>query len=145
MTVRQQIVDAIVARFQSILIANGYSADIGNKVHEWKTVDLDPVKLPALLLRDTTDTMPTEGIGDRRHHELAIETRLVFSGKTSAADARQMIGDVAKALGIDPTWGGLAYQTLLNSADIDMEHYDRLFCVAQVDFTVLYRTKLWTL
>lgn len=136
--IRQQIIDALETRMNTI-------ADI-KKVLVWRASDLSPSELPAILIRDTVDTMPADGVGaGRLDHDLEISITAMFSGSTSAADAREMISDIIAAIGTDPTFGALAFDTILQSADLDLDDSAQLIAAAQINITIRYRSALWSI
>ena len=135
---RQQIVDALEERMQDI--SGVTTAEV------WRTIALEARDLPAIVVRDGLDQMPSDGVSAaRRDHELAVEIELYFSGSTSAADARDMVASVVAAIGTDKTFGDLAFDTIIASADINMETADRVYASAQIELSIRYRTELWSI
>ena len=136
--IRQQIIDALETRMGAITTIE--------KVAVWKASDLAPTDLPAILIRDTVDNMPVDGVGaGRLDHDLAVEITAMFSGNTSATDAREMIASIVAAIGTDPTFSGLAFDTILISADLDLEDSAQLIAAAQISLTIRYRSGMWSI
>ena len=136
--IRQQIIDALETRMNTI-------ADI-ETVKVWRVSDLAPAELPALLIRDTLDNMPADGVGaGRLDHDLEITITAMFAGTTSDSAAREMISDIVSAIGTDPTFGTLAYDTILQSADLDLEDSAQLIAAAQINLTIRYRSDMWSI
>ncbi len=138
MNIRQQIIDALETRLNTI---SGIE-----KVVVWRASDLAPAELPAILIRDTLDTMPADGVGAGRiDHDLDVDITAMFSGTTSATDAREMIADIVAAIGTDPTFSGLAFDTVLVSADLDLEDSAQLVAAAQINIIIRYRSSMWSI
>lgn len=135
---RQQIVDAIETRFSALPSIE--------KVAVWRASSLPVDQLPAVLIRDTVDTMPTDGIGTgRRDHDLQVEITCMFSGSTSVADARELAAELVTSIGTDPTWSALAFDTILTSVDLNLEDANQLISAAQIEISIRYRTELWSI
>jgi hypothetical protein len=135
---RQSIMSAVEIRMGGI-------ATFGSNVYIWRKSDLPLDQLPLLNIMDSVDSMPSDGIGNRRDHDLSVDLEAYFSGSTSAAAARQIIADIVAAIGTDKTWGGLAYDTLIDTAEIRLEEMGKVLSAAQVNITIRYRSELWTI
>lgn len=136
--IRQQIVTAISQRLVSV-------GDI-KTVTVWRIADLQSSDLPAIIVRDTVDDMPADGVGNgRRDHRLNIEIEIIYSGVASAESVREGISLVLQALGADPTLGGLAYDMVPASASMDIADAAMQHSAAQMVVTVFYRSSLWTI
>ena len=143
-TIRQQIVDALDARLQTITIANGYSADLG--VYEWLVTPLEEEDLPAVIFRDTVDDIDTDEIGQRRKHDLAVTLDIAASSTASADAVRELMRDVLTAIGTDKTFGGLAYNTEPLSASLEVSEADQRLSGGQIELEIKYYTAtLWTI
>lgn len=139
MTKRQEIVDAIKSRLQSIRVANGYGTDLGAHVFEWKVTAFADSELPGVCFRDTEQTV-AELTGGFRNVSLTIEFILgAASGATTAGMVRQGIGDVVRAIDSDPTWGGLAWDTAIQTDEMFMDHDGKLTGLAKVVAVVKYQ------
>lgn len=139
-TVRQQIMDAIDTRLQTILIANGYKTNAGQKVFPWKEYGLGSTKLPALTFRDVDDDPDQETIGNV-DNILTVEVQaLTTQSATSDEVAREMLADVIVAVGADETWGDLAEFTLLPSSPMAVEQLEKKIFGAQIILVIEYRT-----
>lgn len=135
---RQTIIDAVKTRLAAI---SGIQT-----VAIWRASDLAPSELPALIIRDTVDQMPSDGIGSgRRDHDLTVEILALFAGNTAAASARDMVADIVAAIGTDPTWSGSAYDSILESAELDLDDAAQLIASAQISLTIRYRTAMWSI
>lgn len=141
---RQQIVNAIDARFKTITTANGYVTNIGNRVACWETVDLSRLETMMLLYRDRLADI-LDSPHDRSDHRLGFEANIVAkAGALTADEVRAMINDVSKSLGVDYTLGGLAISTRVISHEVDdIEQLGKIVGGGTVRFEVLYRTALF--
>lgn len=116
-TIRQQIVDAVVARLQTITTNNGYQTNIGAEVSEWPIAyeQEDLVALPSKAALGVFDLVnsATEDKSDSRlmQNELPLQVRIYHVKAATPAELRTMIGDVMNALSVDKRWGGLAWHT----------------------------------
>lgn len=146
---RQQIVDAVKARFVGITVANGYQTDIGAKQTEWhpgpKGADPEADELPGHDIRDEVERTIIED-KNRGVYERALEITVVAEVKEpapGAALARKALEDLIKAVGVDPTWGGLARRTLPVEDDITVDELGQQVGAARLVFTVEYSRSPW--
>ena len=140
MTRRQEIVDAIKARLQTLQVANGYGTELGLHVFEWKVTAFADSELPGVAFRDTEQTV-AELTGGFRNVSLTVEFILgAASGAATASVVRQGIGDVVRCIDTDPTWGGLAWDTAIQSDEMFMDHDGKLTGLAKVTAVVKYQT-----
>lgn len=144
MTVRQQIIDALEARLQAISIAGGYRTDIGARVFEWRSTDLQKKDLPAILYRDGSAPVDN-GVADFLGHQLQVDIQIITQGATAPADLREMVADVLQAIGVDATWGGLARNTLLTQVDMEIEQADKILGGASIALEIHYDTNDWSI
>lgn len=146
---RQQIVNAIKARLAGITTANGYQTDIGLKQTEWnpgpKGADPEADELPGHDIRDEVEaaevTNKNSGTFDRAL-EIVVIAELKEAGP-GAGEARQALEDLIKAVGIDPTWGGLARRTLPVEEDINVDELGQRIGAARLKFKVEYSRRPW--
>ena len=136
---RQEIVDAIKARLQTIQVANGYDTDLGLHVFEWKVTAFADSELPGVCFRDTEQTV-AELTGGYRNISLTVEFILgAASGTSTPGIVRQGIGDVVRCIDTDPTWGGLAWDSAIQSDEMFMDHDGKLTGLAKVTTIVKYQ------
>ncbi len=115
MSKRQTIVDAILTRSATMIVANGYQTNIGAKTREWHVTSLDNAQLDTLIIRDLDDVKRRDPNGENSSkHTWAL--RVLFDAVLTPADgnpakARKAIADIKKMIAVDPTWGGLAKRT----------------------------------
>jgi hypothetical protein len=97
-TVRQKIIDAVIARMQLIKTAAGYQTDLGNNVVDWDT-NFDDTELPALSVCDLIETVEMTIESKFQKQTLPIQLR-IFSKENRAKELRKMIADIYKAIKI---------------------------------------------
>ena len=115
------------------------------KVSVWKVTEFAPAEHPVILIKDTIDLMPDDGVIGKTDHELTVELTALFFGATSARDSREMIASIIAAIGTDNTFGGLAYDTIVNSAELYLDETGKLISSVIIETTIYYRSDLWTI
>lgn len=146
---RQQIVDAIKLRLAGVTVANGYQTDIGLKQTEWhpgpKGADPEADELPGHDVRDEVETAAVNnknsGVYDRGL-EIVVIAELREPGP-GATLARKALEDLIKAVGVDPTWGGLARRTLPMEEDVNVDELGLQIGAARLRFKVEYSRRPW--
>jgi hypothetical protein len=138
---RQQIVDALDTRLQTITTLNGYSANLG--VYEWLVTPLEEADLPAVVFRDTVDDIDDEKEFSRLDHTLTVELDVAASSTASADSVRELIKDILTAIGTDKEFGGLAYNTDVLTASLEVSEADQRLTGGQIIIEIKYRTALW--
>ena len=137
---RQQILDAVKARLQTVLIANGYKTDIGAHVTEWDTVPMDQnVETMLLEYRDEEEDRIDVTVG-QQDMVLPVRIRNRTAGSTALAAMRNILADVALAMiSVDPTWGGLANDTNQDGpATLDKGQAADTVAAAEIVFKIEY-------
>jgi hypothetical protein len=137
MNIRQQIINELVDRMEDI--------DSVKSVYSWRVTELAPAESPIIIIKDTADNMPIDGVIGRIDHELNIDIEALFFGKESMDEAREMIASIAAAIGTDSTFNGLAYDTIMVSAEITAEETGKLNSTATLSIIINYRSDAWTL
>jgi hypothetical protein len=142
---RQNIVDANLTRFAQITVANGYKTNIGLVVREWQTTPLDETERTAILVHDPIDLVQPDPNGpnsSKRTWALQIVVDAVLQeAAQNAVEARKAISDIFKAIGVDPSWGGLARRSEEVSARILRDKSGANVTGAQVVYKVLTSRK----
>lgn len=147
MSKRQDIIDLVIARMQTILSSGDYETNLGQNVEDWQT-NWDDDELPALSVCDLVDGInfvneqPTAAL---QQHALPLQLRIFAKSDTRPADLRKMIADVVKAIGTDQFWtngGGaqLALWTKVTSAGIRLNEDSFEIGGAAVEIEIGYFT-----
>ena len=116
-TLRQRIVDAVIARLEGISTDDDYETDAGERVEDWPRrfdeTELAETASGVILgvcdLTEETDRDDPEAQQTIQH--LPLQVRIFASSETPARTLRKVIGDVITAIRSDLTWGGLAMDT----------------------------------
>lgn len=146
---RQQIVDAVKARFALITTANGYQTDIGLKQTEWnpgpRGADPEAEELPSHDIRDEDETPEIKDKNSGTYSRSLEIVALGYVRETAdgAALTRKALEDMIKAVGVDPTWGGLARRTLPDTDGIAVDSLGQRVGVAHLKFKVEYSRRPW--
>jgi hypothetical protein len=145
MTLRQQIVTAVITRLKTITVAGGYSATLTNNVFEWPALNLSASQLPAAIVTDPGGQIEDAGVSGRLDHTLQLEVELLAKGATAPAVVRELVGDVLRAIGTDPQWSTLAVDTTATGVQFAVEEHECLFAGAQLNLSIMYRTAPWAI
>lgn len=101
---RQKLVDAIVARMQTISVANGYKTELGANVYDWR-VDFDQDELPALSVCDLIADNDWDNPNSRRQIRIMpVQLRIFTRSDTLASAVREYMDDVERAIRQDDRW-----------------------------------------
>jgi hypothetical protein len=150
MSKRQQIIDAIVARLETIQVGTLFTLPDGpyecqttiKKVVPWHKSTFNDHELPAIEIRDlNADTEP--GPSSQHEHHLPLVLQIPVGGNQPASVARAAMADVVACIGSDVRWGGLAQWTDLTGHGIMVEQAGDKVAGSQVLINVRYRTPLW--
>lgn len=147
-SIRQTIITALDTRLKAILISSGYITNLGQHIFEWRSVDLQETDLPAIIYRDISsgEALPVTIMGANSLREYPLEVLIEIhgaDGSTTPAQMRSMIADVIKAIGTDPTFGGLAVMTEYLGDETSVEQADKTMGSTTVRIRIIYRTKIW--
>lgn len=139
---RQDIIDAILARFRLILATSGYETNLGANVHVWRdtaTTPFQPKELPALNLRDASNAVE-QILYNKHEHSLTITAQGFVSSSAVAADVRKCLADLYKAIGVDRKWSTLAFDTLPAGDEFTVQQNGTAIAGFVLTFTVKFRT-----
>jgi hypothetical protein len=139
MSIRQDIVDQIDTNLKAISTANGYSFDINGNVFEWLATPMDENNLPAIIFRDTVDSIDPE---DEQEHNLEFEVVLVDKGNASTASVRNKMQDILTAFHLIRNEDDVAGVTHLDN-EMEVDHIKKRFAAAFMRFSVNYYADLW--
>lgn len=114
---RQKIIDRVIDRAKTILIASGYQTDLGKTVEDWR-VDWDEEELPALSVCDLIEETAAAGgqpTASLATQTLPVQLRIFSRSSERAANLRKMLADLEKMVGANQRWNdgaiNLATQT----------------------------------
>jgi len=139
MSTRQTIVDAIMVQLKTITTANSYHGNAGKNARMLS--DVPVTTFPAIRLSDTrAEVVRDEGVPFGFHeHRLTIG---ITGYDNTMEDVRDLAEDIIAVMWANRVWSGSARWTDLDEHTIEQVHADKKFCMAQLSFTVTYRTAL---
>ena len=140
MSKRIDIMSAVADRSSQITIANGYSTDIGLNTFYWHDLPLE-YGYPALAYRDVAEDYVV--MNRLRENILHLELEGLLFSDNPGVDGNKIIGDIIQALGVDPTWSGLCFNTQLVKSETTVETDGQTAVRAVVYVDLFYRTQLW--
>ncbi len=141
-TKHQQIIDAVEARFQTILTDNGYFLNLGQKVYVWKTSPVQEDERPCILIYDK-GLKPIEENAPIGYFRWGLDIDVevfISSGETSDSDVRKALFDINRAIFLNNgfRWGGLAVRTEQPSIDRETKQQERIIAGAMISFRIIY-------
>jgi len=143
---RQAIIDALIARLQTIRITNGYYTELGANVFAYRTTPIQDDELPAANVTDGDESKGDQFTGNspvlNRILDVSIDI-LLKEGDMSINAARRGIIDCEKAIGSDIYFGGLAFYTDFISSNIVLDQKTNVVAGAKLMIRVTYRTTKW--
>ena len=119
-----------------------YLTDAGDNVYVQRATPLDGSSVPAIVIYDS-ESVDADTFGEELHL-LTLELELVASGDTADQMVRQVETDVINVVQLDPTWGGLADDTVITRNDeIQMMAVDKIMSAMALTLTVEYTTVVY--
>ncbi len=100
--IRQQVIDALVARLGAITLAGGYSREVGAKrVHHARRLP-QQLATPAVVLLQGDEGVSSR-VGDRYECSLPISIGFVdaYAGATPDVEALEFLADVQRAMQVE--------------------------------------------
>jgi len=134
MSVRKQIVDALVARFEAI---SGVTT-----VDQWAVGSLGVSDLPAIVVRDADSSANSESMSETEHvAEINIDVLAEGDNAMDAVDA--IVENVLLKIGEDETIGSLCEFCTLGGVAKSLEQQEDRIASANVVVSANYSTELW--
>lgn len=136
---------------QTILIANGYHTDLGQKVFLNKKNSIisssDDNALNIMEISLSALTAKTGGMVNFFDYQMLIEFSLHFKGGTASTEIREGIWDVQKAIGTNIKWDGQAINSYPPEGSefiqLVFEQEENIIIGAKVNLIIEFRTKQW--
>jgi hypothetical protein len=143
-SIREQILDAVIARLQTILKTNDYVTNLGQYVYHFLQTDQELDKLPSVNVRDITGI--TEHSASNWHDKkIALELHVkTSSGSTTIQTIYDLTKDILSAISVDETWGSIAIATHLISDEIDMDQKAQIIGGVIIKIEIEYGVAAWT-
>lgn len=150
---QQDLFTAVKTRLATITTANSYTSNAGQIVNEWQLTPVDfsasPSLLPCICLSDPREVNlgPSANVdknSSTRLFGLEFEAALLLAETDqTATKARQAKTDLIRAIGVDPTWNGLAKRTEPGEFQIIGNKEGNSISGVLMKFTVEYMRKTW--
>ena len=141
LTLRQELVAAVVARFQGITVAAGYLTDAGHNVELFRVNPFPQDRLPGIIVRDRRCETAWKGRAVHEHRYY-FEADLYSA---LAVDVRAVLADVQGAIAKDVRWtsGGklLAITTEPQDDELDRAQDERTLNGCRFRFVVVMQTR----
>lgn len=134
-TIRQRIITAIDTRLKAILVTGGYKTNLGNHIFEWKTDPFQASDVDGLTYRDPTEQREL-GCGV---YDLTLPLEIEIAS-TTPAQIRKCLADLEKAVYVDETWGGLVFDTDIDTSELKVEKKEHLYSASKIVLNIYYRT-----
>lgn len=145
---RQQILDAVKTRMETISIANTYRTDVGANelIFLERATKFAEDELPAINISDegspVIDDLMKGALG-RLNRRLRVKFEIKCSGTTSGAVVRQIKEDIQQAIGTDVQWSTLAVNTFFIEDFVAFDHEELKIAGASLTVDVWYTTNEW--
>lgn len=147
----QQIIENIKTAMKTILIANGYHTNLGQKVYLNKANSLiKNADENALNIKDislSVITAKSGGVVSFFDYAMLIDIDIHFKGGTAATEIREGAWDAQKVIGANLTWSGLAINTYPPEGSefiqLVFEQEEDIIVGAKIYFIVEFRTTQW--
>lgn len=143
-TIRQQIVDAIIATLETIQAGAVYQTSIGSTVFDFEAnvqgTDREG-ELPVLSVYDLEEIALDAQLDEKRTNcSLTVQIRAYVRSETPSRELRKIIGDIQTAIGTNTRWNKLATGTLPVRAGLVIQSENFEISAAAVEITVYYST-----
>ena len=149
MSVRQNIITALDTRLKTIKTSNGYNTNIGERVYEWRAIDIEKETLDCISYQDPSSELiaPFEenDNADETYHykKLTVHIYMLTSGTTANAKLRLMIEDILTAIGTDTTFSNTAGKTTLEGDTTEIEQDNKKYGGTRITILIEYKTLAW--
>jgi hypothetical protein len=140
LTKRKDIIDQLIYSMGQVRIANGASADLVT-VERHRDVEAEPFEddqVPALNVLDGNCPVTHQVSYDE--HALDVKLQLYTTSRITAAQIDELMGDLLARIALDPTWGGHADGTAVESHRIDLSQDGDTINSATIDIVINYTT-----
>jgi hypothetical protein len=136
--IRLQILDAIETRLTQITTINGYFTDIGNLTDYWSDLPWEYGEVGAVSFNDAEEE--SIDVGSEQEHRLTIEIEALSFTNDPKTVGVQLLADIKRAIGIDPTWGELALKTAIVANNKNVQTQGRTVVRIAATLEIVYRT-----
>ncbi len=138
---RDAIVDAVMARMETIKTANGYNTDAGGRVTRWRATEPSESACPTIDVRDPARELSGSFTQAIRDYSLTVECiGSVAGGADADGNLNLLLDDILTAmLDGDATFGGLVIDTVFEADEKLVSQQNVKTGVAISRFKIRYR------
>ena len=161
-SLRQKLVDALLARLRTILVSGGYETNLGRNVMEWRNLETNPWKetdfiaeadQSAINVKDKAEPGEDSTIRGRHAKTMQFELELATNkAVASASDAtltvahqlRKLLADVEKSLQGTSAWITGVTIHMISAISVNEMHVAEVGNVlgyAVMEFSINYSTR----
>ena len=143
--IRQQVMEAIQTRLESVLVSAGYLTDVGLNVFHWRDPQgepFQPKEKPCCFIRDASSEI-TPLDNTVHEHAVSVEIGALVDRSDAAAVMRDIEADLFQAIGVDKTFGGLCYYCQTSGTQSDVKTTGEKNAVVRIMLELRYRTPAW--
>lgn len=143
----QEIIDAVKARFNSIVAGDNYYYSYADKVFDNKPNPFEEENLIEINLIDGNEDLLAEQDSTTVLHDLSLDVGIEISlAGTDAVDNRRKIkADILKSIGTDVTWGGLAITTEFEGNENNpIDQMGNKVADLRINISISYRKNAWS-
>jgi hypothetical protein len=139
---RLDILNAIETRLTQITTNNGYFTDIGNSVDYWSDLPWEYGEVGAVSFNDAEEE--SNLVGSEEEHNLTVEIEALSFTNDPKTMGVQLLADIKRAIGTDPTWSGLALTTKVIANNKNVQTQGQAAVRISVTLAIVYRTERWS-
>lgn len=145
MSIRSQVMAALVIRLKTITTGNGYAVSIGSKVFQWRKFPVTKNDTPCLLVFDgkvereyVTDEFGSQVGMVRNRLEVQIEGW--STAAVTDAEARNLEADIAACVHANETLDGLVDKIEIPESEIALEQYESVTGAVRLVLHIIYNS-----
>jgi hypothetical protein len=140
LSVRKEIIAAIIAQLKTITIVNGYNTEIGSSVKDWQVSNISMADLPMIEINDTGETSEIKG----QYHYNILTVEIIGKIATASIDnARDLQKDIVVAMVDRPSFPLNVYHFLpADKPELLPEKADKQVVSITLSYEIKYREKL---
>jgi hypothetical protein len=144
-TVRQRLLEAIALALGGIHLPT-YETDAGSRVFLHRDALNEPLQaeeLPAVTVRIQSETISALTAAVHEHVMLVEVSGHDADNRDDSAGAWRVGGDIHKAMGVDPTFGGLSVFCQPQSCETNAETRGKKVGTCRHTYEIRFRTSAW--
>jgi hypothetical protein len=144
-SIRQQLIDAVVARMALIRSTSSYQTDIGANVRVWHPAAFGGAEFHGVNIMDVEETTEDQVTRHQDHKLMMVLDVHAKQGVDTAAYLRNAIADIWAAIGTDRYWTVNSVRladrgTQPMSSKMLVDQAGKIIGVARIQFQIGYRT-----